>query len=495
MIFDLPVLLRIGLVMAIPAVFACTSVTVAALSAPGNRHVRIRRRNVVGGLCLSFVGVGMMAFGAWLAREDSRYGAFVSIGLMLMTLIGGGLLLLGFGPFASWLLEILGRCAERLPLPVRLAARDLAGRRATTAPAITMTAMATSFGVALTIIAVGMTAQDRAAYSPSARPGTLVVRPFSAEQAGAVRAAIQRELPGAPITQREIPSYPPREPRYFGARTEKVDLPEETVYPNEVIGDEALLRYLTGDQSTPYDEGKAVVVTTADVKVDSVAINYDVTGNNGALTSKTIPAIGARTVDPHMETIFVPAKIVRGIGFQLEPDELIVDPSLRRISAGEQERLASRLDGVANTYVERGFQASTTWLVVAVATLLIALCGALAAGDGKAMSSRTGRVLRRAGDGSAATLRWFGASRAALSTLCGTVLGAVAGCPIGMLLLWPLTASNSWDSPPRVHFETPWPAIAAVVVGLPIIAAALGGLLAREQAGGDLSAPFSGPGR
>ncbi|MBT2230298.1 hypothetical protein [Nonomuraea sp. NEAU-A123] len=484
MIFDLSVLLRIGLVMAIPAVFACTSVTVAALSAPQNRHVRIHRRYVVGGLFLSFIGVGMMAFGAWSAREDSRYGGLVLIGLLLVILIGGGLLLLGFGPFASWLLEILGRCTERLPLPVRLAARDLAGRRATTAPAIMMTAMATSFGIALTIVAVGMTAQDRAAYSPSARPGTLVVRSFPAEQAGAVRAAIQRELPGVPIAQSEIP----RQYRYLGVYAENVDLPDESVYSTQVIGDETLLRYITGDQSTPYDEGKAVVVTTADVKVDSVVINYNVTGNDGPLTSKTIAAIVVRTVDPHRETIFVPAKVVRDIGYQLEPDELIVDPSLHRTSASEQERLDSRLGDVANTYVERGFQTSTGWLVVAAAALLIVVCGSLAAGVGKITSSRPGRVLRRAGGGSAASFRWFGASHAGLSTLCGTVLGAVAGCPIGMLLIWPLTARSTWESPPRVPFETPWLTIAAVVVGLPVLAAALGGLLARERAGGEPTA-------
>ncbi|TMR95102.1 hypothetical protein [Nonomuraea basaltis] len=46
--------------------------------------------------------------------------------------------------------------------------------------------------------------------------------------------------------------------------------------------------------------------------------------------SKTIPAIVARTVDPQMEMIFVPSKVVRDIGYQLEPDELIVDPSLHR---------------------------------------------------------------------------------------------------------------------------------------------------------------------
>lgn len=44
-------------------------------------------------------------------------------------------------------------------------------------------------------------------------------------------------------------------------------------------------------------------------------------------------------------------------------------------------------------------------------------------------------------------------------------------------------AATSWDSPPRVSFETPWPTIAAVVVALPVLAAALGGLFAREPAG------------
>ncbi|MFD1540605.1 hypothetical protein [Nonomuraea guangzhouensis] len=483
MIFDPSVLLRISLAMAIPGVFAYISVMVAALTAPGNRHVRIRRRYLAGGLFVSFIGVGMMAFGAWSAREDSRYDNVVLIGLMLMTLIGGGLLLLGFGPFASWLLEILGRCAERLPLPVRLAVRDLASRRATTAAAITMTAMATSFGIALTIVAVGMTTQDRAYYSPSARPGALVVKYFSAEQAGAVRAAIQKELPGVPIAQSESP----REYRHFGASAENLDPLEEPVYPHEVIGDEALLRYITGDQSTPYDEGQAVVVVNADVKVDSVEIDYDVTGNNGPLASKTIPAIVARTVDPNMQTIFVPTKVVRDLGYRLEPEELIVDPSLRRISASEQERLDSRLGDVAETYVERGFQASISWLPVAAATLLIALYGALTTGYGKTTNARPGRVLRRAGDGSTATFRWFGASRAGLSAACGTVLGAVAGCPIGMLLIWPLTAPAIWEDPPRVPFETPWLTIAAVVVGLPVLAAALGGFLAREQADSDLS--------
>lgn len=481
MILDVVVFLLLVAFTGFPLALAAGSVTVAMLSAPRNRHVRIRRRLLAGGFFLSLFGVLMMVVGAYEAREESRYGVFEWYASMMATLVGGGLLLFGLGPFVSWLLEILDRCAERLPLPVRLAARDLAGRRAVTAPAIAMTMLATACCIALTIIAVGVTAMNRADYLPQARPGTFLVDQYAVENTDAVRAAIQRELPGVPLTQREMPILPSGEHRHFSADARNVYQSDEAVYPNEVIGDERLLRYLTGDRSTPYDEGTAVVVTTAAVRVDSVRIFYGVNENDVPMTSRTIPAVVARTVDPHMETIFVPSKVVRDIGYHLTPGALIVDPSVRRVSAEEQERLDGQLGDVANVHVERGFQASTGWTVGTAVALLVALGGALAAGGGKATGSRPGRVLRRAGHGSAAAFRWFGASRTGLSALCGTVLGAVAGCPIGMSLFWPWTASTTWDAPSRVPFDIPWLTIAAVVAGLPVLAAALGGLLARRR--------------
>ncbi|MEO3892108.1 hypothetical protein [Nonomuraea sp. B5E05] len=473
MIFETTPLAITGMVTVL-GMFASLSVTIALLSAPRSRHARIHRACVLGGLLVSFAGVWLMAFGAWSARADSRYGFYAWAEFTVAALMGAGLVLIGLGPFASRLLDMLGRYADRLPLPAHLAVRDLAGRPTATAPAITLTAMATASGIALTIIAAGATAQLRADYLPRARPGALLVSPLPPADMDAVRAAIQRELPGVPLAESQVPRHSP----HVGVHVDGLDRPEGTVYPNEVIGDEALLRYLTGDRSTPYDEGTAVVVTTADVKVDSVKI---ITGEGGPLTIHTLPAIVARTVDPRMETIFVPAKAIRDLGHQPEPGELIVDPSVHRVSASEQERLDARLGDVAHTYVERGFQPWTGWPAVVAVVLLIALGSALATGGGRATSPRAGRVPARAGDGSAAALRWFGACRAGLSAACGTVLGAVAGCPIGMLLIWPLTASTSWDSPPRVPFPTPWPVIAAVVAGLPIVAAALGALLVREQ--------------
>ncbi|MDF2705058.1 MAG: hypothetical protein K0R62_710 [Nonomuraea muscovyensis] len=491
MSFDLAIYAFGALIVAVfvglPLMIAAAgAIPAALLSAPSNRHEFISRRFVVLGLCASFAGVWLMGLGAWLAREDSRYGVFEFYGALLITLVGAGLLTAGLGPLPSWLLETLGPYAERLPPPLRLAVRDLAHRRARSVLTITLAMMATAFGLALTVIAVGETTQSKAEYLPLGRPGSLLVRsspaylgPFSAEKAATVRAAMERELPGVPIAQSETVS---RASWHFGATADNVEIPEDAVYWDQAIGDEKLLRYLTGDQSTPYDEGTAVVVTSANVKVDSVDLSYEMHENDETTKSKTVRAVVARTSDPRMETIFVPSKLVRDLGYQLQPSELIIDPTLHRVTAQEQQRLDDRLDdAVAEIHVERGFEASTGWLPFASAAFLAALACALASGLGKAANGRQARVMRRAGNGSAAAFRWFCASRAGLSALCGTALGAVAGCPVGMLLLWPLTMPTTWEAPERVPFETPWPVIAAVVAGLPLLAAALGALFAREQ--------------
>ncbi|WP_433508724.1 hypothetical protein ACQP2T_32550 [Nonomuraea sp. CA-143628] len=478
--------LALVLLVGLPLVVAAGAILAAVLSAPPNRHGSISRRLVVVGLFVSFAGLLLMGLGAWLGHEDSRYGALESLGILMITLIGAGLLVAGLGPLPAMLLEVTAPYAERLPLPFRLAVRDLAGRRIRAVLAITLAMVASAFGIALMVIAVGQTTLSRAEYSPRARLGTLLVQPnplyagpFSAADAESVRAVIERDLPGVPIAQSERLSA---ESRFFEVRAENVEIPEEVVYGDQAIGDEKLLRYLTGDQSTPYDEGTAVVITSAEVKVDSVELSFEINENDRTTTVRTVPAVSARAADPHMETIFVPSKIVRDLGYQLQPEEFIVDPTLRRVTAQEQERLDGRLDdAVAKAYVERGFEASTGWLPVVAVVLLVALGCALSAGFGKAANARQARVLRRAGDGSVAAFRWFCSFRSGLSALCGTVLGAVAGCPAGMLLLWPLTVRTTWEEPGRVPFETPWPAIAAVVAGLPLLAAALGAVLTREQ--------------
>ncbi|GII82307.1 hypothetical protein Ssi03_02970 [Sphaerisporangium siamense] len=71
-----------------------------------------------------------------------------------------------------------------------------------------------------------------------------------------------------------------------------------------------------------------------------------------------------------------------------------------------------------------------------------------------------------------------------LGTACGTVIGAAAGSTIGLLLAWPMTTSVEWEPvPSRVGFDTPWPSIAALAIGLPVLTAALAGLFPVRTTG------------
>ncbi|WP_371781809.1 hypothetical protein [Streptosporangium subroseum] len=136
--------------------------------------------------------------------------------------------------------------------------------------------------------------------------------------------------------------------------------------------------------------------------------------------------------------------------------------------------------GIYTTYIERGFQASTGWQIFVVAAVAVALGCALAA-VGRAGGSRSSRVLLRVSGGSTATLRLFAACRVGFSAACGTAMGIAAGCAIGLLLVWPITASSAWDPMPRVAFDTPWPLIAALVIGLPVLAATVAGLASPDM--------------
>ncbi|MET8005696.1 FtsX-like permease family protein [Nonomuraea glycinis] len=165
------------------------------------------------------------------------------------------------------------------------------------------------------------------------------------------------------------------------------------------------------------------------------------------------------------------------LGVGLAPNRLIIDPAFHRMSAAEQERLDRRLGVGTPSYVEKGFEASTGWLFVFVPMILLALVGALVATGSVADSPRWRRVLLRVTGGSSVRLRSYAVCRTWLATACGTALGVAAGTATGLLLAWPGTAENGYDPLPRVAFDTPWLPIAALVVGFPLLAAALAALL------------------
>ncbi|MEO3890573.1 hypothetical protein [Nonomuraea sp. B5E05] len=455
-------------ILAIPVALVCGSVVFASESA---RRAHVRSRLLLWGAALAFAGLLVMALIAWSTREDEHYDDFGSAMQSLAAIIGGSLFLTGLGPFTPQLLDILRRRTARLSPVIRLAARDLARNNLRTAAPIAITMVTTAFAVAFLIVAVATTAQSRAHYHPQARPGALVVNAWE-EGATGSRAVIQQELPGVPIVQKDVLFR--RE--YFSLDVKDVDLPDvESVDPPGSIGDQALLRYLTGNPATPYDEGTVVVVTPDDIQVDTVTLSYSLPTENKD-RHKAFPAVAVRSSDPHLNEVFIPTKIIKDLGLRPEPDKLIVDPSAHRTTQAEQDRINRRLGDGEGAYVERGFQESAGWMGVVAAAIVVALASALVAGGRAGAGSRSRRVLLRVGNGSGLTLRMFAASRSALSMFCGTALGAAAGCVIGLLVAWPSTTSIDWEVPPRVSFETPWWAVATLVAGLPVLAGIIAAL-------------------
>lgn len=455
---DIASLLFFVVVAGVPAMLVCCTMIFAAVTAPRGRYGEMRIGHLASGAFVAMFGLIVMAFMAWLTREEGHYDDFGSAMTGLAAIMGAAVFILGLGPFVPWLLGALGRGGPRLPAAFRLAARHLADQRARTAPAVATTMAATAVTVTVAIIAVAGTAQEKANYSPRARPGALVVS-FSPEQAATARAAVQQVLPGMPVAQGLVSRWP----AYFNVWTG--DDSGSRVY----VGDQALLRYLTGNPSFPYDEGRAVTVTSEGDPRDTAKIEY-YASPNGPKTGKTITAITVEPAVPGIEAVFIPAKILRDLGVQLDMEALIVDPSLHRVSEAARERLQDRLGENGEVYLEQGFQAPPGWLYFAGATALIALIGALVA---TIRSNRSHRLLRRAGGGSPSAARVLTACRAALAAACGTVTGALAGCGIGLLLAWPFTTSSDWEVPPRVSFETPWASIGLLAAVIPVLAAAV----------------------
>ncbi|MGW0481955.1 hypothetical protein [Nonomuraea sp. NPDC003214] len=452
-----------AVVLAIPLGLAGGAAVLAARSTPRERHRPVSRLALAHGAVLATLGLAVLAGNAWATREDVHYDDFGSAVQLYASMLGAALLFLGLGPFVAWALKLPARHAARLPVTVRLAAREAAGASRGAAALTAAVMLATGLAVTLMISAAAVTTQNRAHYLPQARPGALQVDTFYTDDPDAVGAAVREELPpGVPVLRSEETAGSGHV-TYAGDGWSGFDA---------FVGDETLLRYLTGDPATPYDEDTAVLVTTEPGADPTIDLHYSMTTPPGEYLTKTIPAITARPADPRLSALFVPAKVVRGLGFDLEAGRFLVDPAAHRTTRVEQERLTDRLSDIAEVHVERGYEPATGWIPAAGALILLALGGGLAATALAARGSRRARVLRRAGG----SPRRYAACRAGLVTACGALPGAAGGAVAGLLLAWPLTTSIEWDVPPRVAFDTPWELVAALAAGLPALAAALAAL-------------------
>ncbi|MEV4562623.1 hypothetical protein AB0K12_02500 [Nonomuraea sp. NPDC049419] len=442
------------LILALPVLLALSAIRFAARSAPAHRPYHMYKEPLLNGATTAAAGLVILLGAAWMTHHDGHHDDFGSAMTELVGMFAGGLLLRGAAPFLTWILATLDRRTPRFPPILRPATRQLGGGLARTSAGVAAAMTLTGIATAVLIVAPAVESQDRAGYRPQGRLDATTINVSAGQQASSVRAVIEQELPGVPLLPADTDDL-------FSS------VIELDFAPDTYVGDETLLHHLTGNPATPYDPATAVLVSSEVKGETSALIQYDLPSPG---TTMDLRVIAVPPPQPRWEVMFVPEEAARERGITLTPDRFIIDPSHHRLSPAEQERLQSRLAGLATVHVERGFHPTTTWTYAVAALFLIAAAATVWA----SRSSAASRILRR---GSADSPRLLMATRTLTTSLCATAMGAVTGAVIGLLLLWPATTSSAWDPPPRAPFNTPWPTITALLLALPVLTAATAALI------------------
>lgn len=476
--------------------------TDVAVTLAGRRgQVRSSRR-------LPVLGLLLVAGGGVLTVLGAR-------GTELAVAGGAVLLVVGVLLATSWLVGLLAPLARWLPVAGRLAVRDATRNRTRTAPAVAAV-LATVAGV--TALAVGSasdSAQSRRDYVPQAPLGTAVVQAAADEETWSrIERVVAEQLPGrTPGVVRAV-AYTPRTPYTLGVRAPGCTGPAAdcTWYPwtasgavgsaaslgDVVVADESLLASVTAgrlreEALAAYRTGRAVVFgsgaldAAGEVTVD--VLSWDGTGEE-VIGTATLPA--AEVVPPVVGGLLqAPALVVLPPGLT---DRLPVEVATTQLRVGgpdepvtpaEQARLDEALGdtgGQVGLYVERGWSddLSTARLLLVLVGGTLVLVATLTA-TGLAVADARPDAATLAAVGAPPRIRRLTAmGSAAVIGGCGALLGVLTGLAPGIAVAYPLTSTDYGQGGGDPVVVVPWDLLAAVAVGVPLLAVVVTGLAVRS---------------
>ena len=493
-------LLSAFLAALVPASIASRQDVVAVLA--GRRGDRAPSlRSPLAGLALLAAGIGGSAYGA-TARQNGEF----------MIAVAAVLAVLGMILLVPVVVTGLARVSSGLPLPLRYAVRDAARHRTRTVPAVAAVAATVTGVVALGVANSSDSAQNRAEYQPALPLGmaSLVLTTDDEPTWQRLTAALARELPGhegRPVdgvpTVLGADGYREIVVRLPGADY-LVDSSLTTLGSPLLVGEEAL--EAVGPAMSQADrkraaegftEGRAVVFASRDVSAEVVRVGartYVPDGDRAAweLRPVEVPAVFVRPRGPSAPAQAVlPQALADQVGLQHRPVSLLVDGG---VSAEQEEDVSEAMAVIsrdASFYVERGFQrgGETTILLLVLGGLggLLMLGGTLTATSLSLSDARPDLATLAAVGAAPRTRRAVAAAYALVIGLVGAVLGALVGFVPGIAVTYPLT-SQSWASvdatgrPMPDHFlDVPWTLVGVIVVGLPLLTAAVVALTARSR--------------
>ena len=479
---------------------------------------------------------GLPVVGALLVAAGA--GGAVAIGSRpggeVYAAAGTVVVVLGMVALMPAVLGLVGRSARRLPLPLRLAARDASRQRGRTAPAVAAVMGAVA---GITAIAIGSSsdfAQSRRDYEPQYAMGTTVISPYGIEDASwnDLRAAVPKVLDGRQLLSVGVvgPRYDDQgDPVGSGPGDLAVGLsgcpaprrgatvgedpscetgamfarPSTIASPAAV---EALGEPLTDAQATALEDGKVLVGDRRMLRSDgTVRLYLTAADDQGTIsqvrTLRTVPAVLAdegRTTSTSTTTstgggtntvyndqgvssgsaVVMTAATADRLGLPVVRDAGVVERTGAPLTPADEERLKEivPVDDADNAvYTERGFQETyaVQLIVLALAGLLTVLVGTLTATGLALAEARPDLATLAAVGARPRTRRTMAAVQALLIGLLGALTGVLVGFVPGWAVSRPLTMNGPGSTP---VFDVPWLLLGGIGVGVPLLAA-LGALV------------------
>lgn len=454
--------------------------------------------------------------------------------------IGGIALFAGALLTVPWILAKLGMAAAVLPLPVRLAVRDISRQRgravATTGAILATMALLTTVAVAYTSVL----AADRAQYVPPLAMGEGLITggPGIAEAGSVVRAA----TPSATVVRLSVfgtSSDPKSQSRRLvaagdGGCTDQQALAQKvsggvgignTCSPMFIPGQANDLVVATPDELTRVFHLSALdraALRDGQVLLPQMARNSTTTyvhlvagsvsgvgsdGREKVQVSRAVLAPVARSTQPAFT--FSSQEGKRGFVYPGSPAGESVDPAglvsssvVGRLPGGsshlaglvisapggfsqsQQTAMDERLPPGVTLYVERGPSDPSAWIfrLIAGVFALLVLVAALASTALSQSESRADSATFASLGAPARVRRLIAGANAAVVGLLGALLGVAVGLVPGVAVTHPLTIRD-YGIPGRSGAVTviPWGTLLLVAIGVPLLAAALAALATRGR--------------
>lgn len=468
-------------------------------------------------------GAIVAAVGAvFVLRTVVTHGHEFAIAGSTVVLVAGALMLI------PWLLSMVGRLSTRLPLAWRLATRDVGRQRGRSAPAV---AAIMASVVTLTALGIGGysdDAQGRRDYVPQTAMGRgLLSGSGPGWQDQAQRAVADSGLRSNPLRVLGADPGPARgstTPYVVSSRpgcSSQQSLNAEKGCGsigsvgglsglNLLVLDSSALSgrlALSSAQRAVLDHGG--IVGTAALHGHDGRAGFTVGQvSTGALAAHRLPLHWvsshqvqirvARITRARVDDAFPPGAYAgvltpataRALGWPTSISGFDVSSPAGSISEQQEKAVTQRLDGTSSLYVERGYRASTWWIMLlffAVIGLLVLVATvvstALSQSEGRPDQATLASIGATVG-----TLRRMAMAQAVVTGLVGSVLGFAVGLVPGIAATYPLTANGSYTnaggSVTAVNAPLiliPWVQLCAVVVGVPLLAGLIAAAMTRRS--------------